>query len=275
MNSSARLRWALGVLLLAGVTLAQNVPLPPVNPLNYFLRVLDNEARLNVRGVVSERQVFPPRKEPEATRGDIPAPPPIFPMLLRQGWTVTVNAGEQIAGRETWRLEFKPRNERAARFTYWMDREWNIRLGVQETDAQGDVTYNARYTSLEKPAKRASPRNLTRLEPRPKLEAFVKQQIGGYYLPDGFKLFEVRPRTVRDNQNALELRISNGLSVLVIVFSPVSTGKSPKVAVRDLKGSWVWVIGNLPQDELERVATSLRAPLQIGSLLNGFSGVPR
>jgi hypothetical protein len=275
MSTFTRLRSVLSVMLLAGIALAQNVPTPPANPLNYFLRVLDNEARLNVRGVVSERQVFPPRKETELTRGEFPAPPPIFPMLLRQSWTVTIGIGESIAGRETWRLELKPGNDRAARFTYWMDREWNIRLGVQETDAQGDVTYSARYTNLEKPSKRGSPRNLTRLEARPKLEAFVKQQIGGYYLPDGFKLFEVRPRTVRDNQNALELRASNGLSVLVIVFSPVSTGKSPKIAVRDLKGSWAWVIGNLTRDELERVAASLRVPLQIGSLLNGFTGAPR
>jgi hypothetical protein len=268
-------RLVLVALLLAGVALAQNVPMPPVNPLNYFLRALEREAALNVRGSILERQVFPPRKDIELTKTEFPAPPPIFPALLRQNWRVTVRTGETIAGRQSWRLEFASSDDRAPRFTYWIDREWNIRLGVEETDFQGNVTYSARYTSLEKPLKRNSPRRLTRLEPRPKLEAFVRQQIGGYYLPDGFKLFEVRPRTVRDNQNALELRASNGLSVLVVVFSPVGTGKNPKLVVRDLKGAWVWVIGNLPTDELERVATSIRVPLEIGSLLNGFSGVPR
>jgi hypothetical protein len=268
-------RFVLASVLFAGVTLAQNVPLPPANPLNYFLRSLEREAAVNVRGSILERQMFPPRKDVEQTKTEFPAPPPIYPMLLRQNWRVTVRTGEIIAGRQTWRVEFAPSDEFAPRFTYWIDREWSIRLAVEETDFQGNVTYSARYTSLEKPTKRGSPRKLARLEPRPKLETFVRQQIGGYYLPDGFRLFEVRPRTVRDNQNALELRASNGLSVLVVVFSPVGTGKTTKLAVRDLKGAWVWVIGNLPTNELERVATSIRVPLEIGSLLNGFSGAPR
>ncbi len=269
------MRWLIAVILLAGVSVAQSLPTPPANPLNYFFRALENEAKLNVTGSVLEHQVFPPRKEADQTRADIPAPPPIFPALIRQGWQVKAFVGERIAGRDSWRLEFKSNNPRAPGFSYWIDREWNIRLGVQETDFQGNVTYSGRYTTLEKPTKRQNPRKLARLEPHPKLEAFVRQQIGEYYLPDGFRLFEVRPRTVKDNQSALELRASNGLSVLVVVFAPVSVGKTAKLAVRDLKGSWLWVIGNLPTDELERVATSIRAPLEISGLLNGFADAPR
>ena len=270
-------RLALMVVLLgfAAAAVAQNIPVPPANPLNYFLKSLDNEAGLNVRGVVQERQTFPPRKETDAARTDLPAPPPLVVALLRRNWSVTVSIGEQIVGRDTWKLELANANGAAPRFTYWIDREWNLRLAVEERDVTGDVTYSARYQSIEKPTKRPQRRTLTRLELRPALEKFVKAQIGDYYLPDGFRLVDVRPRTVRDNQAALDLRASNGLSVIVIVFAPIATGRNAKLAVRDLKGSWVWVIGNLERTELEQIAGSLRAPLEIAGLLSGFSSAPR
>jgi hypothetical protein len=269
-------RLALLLVMLCGfVAFAQTIPVPPANPLNYFLKSLENEAGLNVRGVITERQTFPPRKEANATRTDFPAPPPLVVGLLRQNWRVTVSNGEQVAGRDSWKLELTPDNAAAPRFTYWMDREWNLRLAVEERDAFGDVTYSARYQSIEKPTKRSQRRTLTRLELRPALEKFVRAQVGAYYLPDGFRLSDVRPRTVRDNQAALDLRASNGLSVIVIVFAPVATPRNAKLAVRDLNGSWVWVIGNLERTELERIAASVKAPLEIAGLLSGFSSAPR
>ena len=264
-----------GVLCSLVVAVAQNIPMPPANPLNYFLKSLETEAGLNVRGVVSERQIFPPRKESDATRTDFPAPPPLVVALLRRNWRVAVSNGEQIAGRDTWKLELLSANIAAPRFTYWIDREWNLRLAVEERDITGDVTYSARYQSIEKPTKRSQRRTLTRLELRPLLERFVEAQIGDYYLPNGFRLVDVRPRTMRDNQAALDFRASNGLSVIVIVFAPVATGRNAKLAVRDLKGSWVWVIGNLQRTELDQIADSVKAPLEIAGLLSGFSSAPR
>jgi hypothetical protein len=271
------MRWfAVWLVMLCGViAFAQSVPTPPANPLNYFLKSLENEAGLNVRGSVMERQTFPPRKAPDATRTDFPAPPPLVVALLRQNWRVTISTGEPIAGRETWRLEFTPNNAAAPRFTYWMDREWNLRLAIEERDAFGDVTYSARYQSIDKPSKRSQRRTLTRLELRPVLEKFVRAQVGAYYLPDGFRLVDVRPRTVRDNQAALDLRASNGLSVIVVVFAPIGTGRNAKLVVRDLKGSWVWVIANLERTELEQIADSVKAPLEMTGLLSGFSSAPR
>lgn len=257
------------------VAVAQSIPVPPPNPLNYFLKSLENEAGLNVRGVVTERQTFPPRKQADATRTDFPAPYPLVVALLRQNWRVAASLGEQIAGRDTWKLELTPNNVAAPRFTYWMDREWNLRLAVEERDALGEITYSARYQSIEKPTKRSQRRTLTRLELRPALEKFVRAQLGNYYLPDGFRLVDVRPRTVRDDQAALDLRASNGLSVIVIVFAPIATGRNAKLAVRDLKGSWVWVIGNLERTELDQIAGSVKAPLEMAGLLSGFSSAPR
>jgi hypothetical protein len=266
---------ALVIVFAVGLARAQSIPQPPENALGYFLRALQAEAGVNVRGMVQERQLFPPRKEPAATRTDFPAPPPLAVALLRRNWTAQASLGEQVAGRDSYRVDLTSSNQNAPRFTYWFDREWNVRLAVEERDANGALTYSARYSSIERPTKRNAPRQLARLELRPKLEDFVRNQIGAYTLPDGFRLMDLRPRTVRDNLPALDLRASNGLSVLVIVFSPVSTGKNPKLVVRDLKGSWVWVVGNLPTPDLETVARSIRAPLDIGSLLNGLSDLPR
>jgi hypothetical protein len=254
---------------------AQNLPQPPANALNYFLKALRTEAGLNVSGTVSERQLFPPRKDADAVRKDFPAPPPLGVALLRRNWTAQASIGEPIAGRDTWRVDLTPNNRNAPSFTYWFDREWNVRLGVDERDPYGTLTYSARYSTITKPAKRGTARQLTLLEPKPKLEEFVRAQIGAYALPEGFRLMDIRPRTVRDDRPAVDLRASNGLSVLVIVFSPVSTGRTPKLAVRDLKGSWVWVVGNLVTADLDAVAQSIRAPLEIGALLNGFNDVPR
>ena len=105
-------RLILALVVLCGfvVAVAQNVPVPPANPLNYFLKSLENEAGLNPRGVVTERQTFPPRKPPEATRTDFPAPYPLVVALLRQNWRVTVSTGEPIAGRDSWKLERLPAN---------------------------------------------------------------------------------------------------------------------------------------------------------------------
>ena len=263
------------VMLCSLIAVAQSIPVPPANGLNYFLKSLENEAGLNVHGVVMEQQIFPPRKEPTATRTDFPAPPPLVVALLRQHWRVAVSNGEQVAGRDTWKLELIADNPAAPRFTYWIDREWNLRLAVEERDVTGDLTYSARYQAIQKPTKRSQRRTLTRLELRPKLEVFVRAQIGKYYLPDGFRLLDVRPRTVRDNQAALDLRASNGLSVIVIVFAPIATGRNAKLIVRDLKGSWVWVIGNLERTELEQIAGSVNAPLEITVLLSGFDSAPR
>ncbi len=265
------------VVLLLGVAFAQNVPVMPKNPLNYLLRSLQTEAGLNFKGVVQETVIFPPRKETDQTKENLPAPPPINPNLLRQNFNSSIENGEQVAGRNTWKITLIPNNHDAASFQFWIDREWNIRLAHQETDFNNTVTTQARFTSIDgKPTPRKDGRTLGKLEFKPKLEAFLAKTVGDIALPDGFRIFGLRVRTVgQDSQPALEVRASNGLSVMVIVFSPIKTRATPKLAMRKLitknADAWVWVIGNLPEAQLQRTANSIVNPLDLSNLLVKFS----
>jgi negative regulator of sigma E activity len=265
------------ILLIAGLAFAQNLPLMPVNPLNFLLRSLQTEAGINLKGVVEETVIFPPRKETHQTKENLPAPPPINPNLLRQNFSSSIQPGEQIAGRNTWKITLTPNNHDAPTLSYWIDREWHIRLGLEETDFNNTVTTQARFTSIDgKPNARTDGRKLGKFEFKPKLEAFLQKAVGDIALPNGFKIFMLKSRTVsKDNLPALEVRASNGLSVLVIVFSPIKTRATPKLATQKLSTknaeTWVWVIGNLPEAQLQRTANSIVAPLDINSLLVKFN----
>jgi hypothetical protein len=258
--------------LLGGVTLAQTLPNVPKDTVAFFMRSLQTEANFNIVGSVLERQQFPPRKEPEATRNDFSAPPPIALPLVRQNFRSNISVGEPIAGRDTWRIDFEPVNKDAPRFSYWIDREYSVRLGLEERDASGQVTFEARYTNVALPGvARAKPRQLNQIQFKPKLETFVKRNVGDLALPQGFRLFEIRPRSVgKDALPALELRASNGLSVLVIVFAPIGAGNGPKVVSKNVAGTFVWVIGNFPRADLQRVSNSVKQSLNLGNLLSNF-----
>jgi negative regulator of sigma E activity len=272
-----RVSRVMAVLVLAGVAFAQNIPAMPKNPLNYLLRSLQTEAGLNFKGVVQETVIFPPRKETDQTKENLPPPPPINPNLLRQNFNSSIENGESIAGRNTWKITLTPNNRDAASFHFWIDREWNVRLAQEEKDFNNIITSRARFTSLNgKPSVRKDGRTLGKLEFKPKLEAFLQQTVGDIALPEGFRIFGLRVRTVgQDNQPALEVRASNGLSVLVIVFSPIKTRATPKLAARKLitknADAWVWVIGNLPEAQLQRTANSIVNPLDLTVLLVKFN----
>jgi hypothetical protein len=265
------------MLLIAGVAVAQNVPLMPANPLGFLLRSLQTEAGVNLKGVVEEAVIFPPRKETNQTKENLPAPPPINPNLLRQNFSSSIAAGEQIVGRNTWKVTLTPNNRDAPTISFWIDREWHIRLALEETDFNNIVTTQARFTSINgKPTARNDGRKLGKFEFKPKLEAFLQQAVGNIVLPEGFRIFALKTRTVgKDNLPALEVRASNGLSVLVIVFSPIKTRATPKLATKNLSTknteTWAWVIGNLPEGQLQRTANSIVNPLDLNGLLVKFN----
>jgi hypothetical protein len=265
------------LLLVTGFAIAQNVPAMPENPMNFLLRSLQNEAGINLKGVVQETVIFPPRKEPEQTKENLPAPPPINQNLLRQNFSSSIMAGEQIVGRNTWKVTLTPHNHDAPTISFWIDREWHTRLALEERDFNNIVTTQARFTSIDgKPIARTDGRKLGKFEFKPKLEAFLQKTVGEIALPEGFRIFVLKTRTVgKDNLPAFEVRASNGLSVLVIVFSPIKTRATPKLATRKLltknADAWVWVIGNLPEGQLQRTANSIVNPLDLNGLLVKFN----
>ncbi len=261
------------LLTLFCLSLAQTIPEPPPNPINFLFRALEREAGKNLRGEVLERQLFPPRAVPEQTRADLPAPP-FSPVWIRKNFRAKASFGEQIAGRDTWRIDLEPNNSSHPSFRFWIDQKWNIRIAVQERDPSGEITFDARFLSFNgDPKPRANPRQLPLIEAKPKLEQFVNRETG-LQLPDGFTVFDLRPRTVgKDNLAALEVRASNGISVLVMVFAPIGTGNTPRIVSRNIGGSFIWVIGNLNRPELEQTAKSVKAPLDLGVLLSSFQNL--
>ena len=135
------------------------------------------------------------------------------------------------------------------------------------------MTFEARFTSLATPKPRQQARHLTLLEPKPKLELFVERETG-LELPEGFLVFDLRSRTVgKNNLPALELRASNGISVVVLVFAPIGTSNTPRIVSRNIGGSFVWAIGNLARAELEKTAASVKAPLDLNLLLSSYQNL--
>jgi hypothetical protein len=256
------------------VAVAQTIPEPPSNPINFLVRALQREAVTKLRGEVRELQLFPPRQISEQNRTEMPAPPPLLPAWIRRNFHVSTELGEQIVGRETWRITLQPKNSGAARFVFWLDQKWQVRLGAEERDSSGEVVYSARFVRLGTPTQRQQVRQLNLLEPKPKLQSFVQAQTG-LQLPDGFEVVEVRPRTVsKDNLPALEVHASNGIGVLVYVFAPIGTANTPRIVSRKLTGrTFVWVIGNLSRTELERTAGSVGAGLSLDNLLLNFQSL--
>ncbi|MEY4530715.1 MAG: hypothetical protein RLZZ156_1436 [Deinococcota bacterium] len=261
----------LAVYLFTFYSLAQTEA--PKNPIAFLINALEREAQTNLRGEVLEKQIFPPRANPEQTRTELPAPPPLSANWIRKNFYARAELGEVIAGRTTWRIHLEPKMSNAPSFTLWIDQKWLLRLGIQERDSSGDVTFDARFTSLSNPKPRQQARQLMLLEPKPKLENFVQSQTG-VQLPEGFTIFDLRPRTVsKDNLPALELRASNGISVLVLVFAPIKTSNTSRIVSRIIGNGFVWVIGNLARAELEKTAGSVKRNLDLDVLLSSYQNL--
>jgi negative regulator of sigma E activity len=246
---------------------------PPPNPIAFLIRALEREAQTNLRGEVLEKQIFPPRANPEQTRAELPAPPPLSANWIRDNFYVRAELGETIAGRETWRISLEPKNTNAPSFNLWIDQKWLLRLAIQERDSSGDMTFDARFISLGSPKPRQQARQLMLLEPKPKLENFVQRETG-VQLPQGFNIFDLRPRTVgKNNLPALELRASNGISVLVLVFAPIGTSNTSRIVSKIIGNGFIWVIGNLARAELEKTAGSVKSSLDLGLLLSSYQNL--
>jgi negative regulator of sigma E activity len=252
---------------------AQTLPEAPKNPIAFLIRALEKEAQTNLRGEVLEKQIFPPRANPDQTRTELPAPPPLSAAWIRKNYYATAENGENIAGRSTWRINLEPQTSNAPSFTLWIDQKWLLRLAVQERDSSGDITFDARFSSVSNPKPRAQARQLMLLEAKPKLENFVQRETG-LQLPAGFNIFDLRTRSIgKNNLPALEVRASNGISVLVLIFAPIRTGNTSRIVSKIIGNGFIWIIGNLPRAELEKTASSVKASLDLMVLLSSFQNL--
>lgn len=266
------------VLMSLGVVsaaLAQDpVLVVPEKPAVFFAESLEREAGLQLTGSVVQTVTFPPSSTPSRVLKELPPPPVLEVQLLRRNFRASIEPGEQIAGRETWRLTLQPRNPSAPTFRFLIDREWRVRLGYDEVDSTGTVTDRVRFTNLDgTPTNLVKSRRLNRFKFDPSLEATLLTALPGLSLPDGFRLVAVRPRQVQ-GQPGLAVHATNGLSTMVLVLSSVSNKPGPKLAVRNVSGTWLWVVANLPRSDLNKVAQSIGS-IDLVALGNLIADRPR
>jgi negative regulator of sigma E activity len=250
------------IVLVFGLTFAQE--LPKVRPLLNSL--YDNEATSVLTGEVLETQLFPPRKQADQILSELPLLPLMVSELLETNFRLQLEPDNKIAGRETYKISLEPKNKIAPRWTFWVDREWKHRLAFEETDFAGNITAKAQFIGIKATPTPREKRKGRRTQIKPQLEKNVMAAFKGLSFPEGFRVFGAQLKDV-NGQRRLELRASNGLSVIVMVFAPVSTKAGPKLAVRDVNGAWVWVIANLPKADLKRVAASVNGPISLPELM--------
>ncbi len=254
--------------LIFGLAFAQE--LPKVRPL--LNSVYENEATTVSTGEVLETQLFPPRKQADQILGELPLLPLMILELIEANFRLQLEEGKKIVGRDTYKLSLEPRNKIAPRWTFWVDREWRNRLAFEETDFAGNVTAKAQFIGIKGAPSPREKRKGRRAPLKPELEKNVLGTLKGLSLPEGFRVLGAQIKDA-NGQRRLEIRASNGLSVIALVLAPNQTKSGPKLAVRDVNGAWVWVIANLPKADLEQIANSVNGPINLPELIQRL-GLP-
>jgi hypothetical protein len=255
-------RVSIMIVLTFGLAFAQELP----KAMPFLNSVYENEATSVLTGEVLESQLFPPRKQADQILSELPLLPLMAPDLMNANFKVNLEEGKQIANRETYKLSLEPKNKIAPRWTFWVDREWKHRLAFEETDFAGNVTAKAQFIGIKgAPAPREKRRG-RRAPLKPELEQNVMTALKGLSLPEGFRVLGAQIKDA-NGQRRLEVRASNGLSVIALVLAPNRTKAGPKLAVRDANGAWIWVIANLPKANLEQIANSVNGPINLPELI--------
>ncbi len=250
------------IVLIFGLAFAQE--LPKVRP--FLNSVYENEATSVLTGEVLETQLFPPRKLADQILSELPLLPLMIPELIEANFRLQLEEGKKIAERETYKLSLEPKNKIAPRWTFWVDREWRHRLAFEETDFAGNVTAKAQFIGIKGAPAPREKRKGRRAPLKTELEKNVITALKGLNLPEGFRVLGAQIKDV-NGQRRLEIRASNGLSVIALVLAPNQTKAGPKLAVRDVNGAWVWVIANLPKANLEQIANSVNGPINLPELI--------
>jgi negative regulator of sigma E activity len=250
------------ITLIFGLAFAQE--LPKVRPL--LNNLYDNEATSVLTGEVLETQLFPPRKQADQILSELPLLPLMIPELIEANFRLRLEEGKRIAEHETYKLTLEPKNKIAPRWTFWVDRDWKHRLAFEETDFAGNVTAKAQFIGIKGAPAPREKRKGRRAPLKVELEKNVLGALKGLSLPEGFRVLGAQIKDA-NGQRRLEIRTSNGLSVIALVLAPNQTKAGPKLAVRDINGVWIWVIANLPKANLEQIATSVNGPINLPELI--------
>ncbi|WP_211248884.1 transcriptional regulator [Deinococcus frigens] len=208
-----------------------------------LLAALKQARTLEARGTVEVTVLFPPRDLPTKTAGALPRVP-FRPGLITRNFNISRAGQEAVAGRTTTRFELTPKVGQAARWTLWIDLEWNIPLAYQESFPDGTPARRAVFQQVSAQPARVK----VALPALPQgLRPAVLAALPGLRLPAG-----IQPVGVRSRPNGgLEVSLTDGVNVFALVTAPRGVRAAPGIASRKVGGGFVWLVGNLPQNVLE------------------------
>ncbi|ANE42566.1 hypothetical protein [Deinococcus puniceus] len=214
------------------------------------------------RGQVEVSVFFPPRTTPTRTANALPAVP-FRPALLARNFTVTRSDAEAIAGRPSTRFDLTPKQGAAARWSLWIDREWNVPLAFEERMPDGTLARRAAFLKVNGALARAP---APQLPSGSGLGAVLKAALPGLRLPAGFVPVAARARAAA--QGGIEITLSDGVNVLALIVAPRNVRGAVGVASVRVAGAggvrFVWLVGNLPDAALKLALANVRQVNEAG-----------
>lgn len=198
---------------------------------------------------------------------------------LRALYELSVSTGGRVAKRATWRVDLRVPGGRVRR-SLWLDRRSGLLLKRETYRPDGALSRRERFTKLELPADPAE--SLFRLEaPADERPADSLPPLLPRWTPDGFLLIDVHSPSGGSGKD-IDAAYSDGASRVALRQVPAS--EQPKLQGKNLRivklGSKEFVVsetdegsgllhragdrvtllsGDLPEDELVRMAGSLEA----------------
>ncbi len=193
---------------------------------------------------------------------------------------------DTVAGHACGVIEVAPRDlTQASRRRFWIDPTNGAQLRIDEYNAAGQLASTSYYTQItyNPPLGRdafqppVTPKNVRSVSPEPVGPALTVPQAqaqAGFpvqqptYLPAGFHLQSASVQNFR-RSNLVALRYVNGLNVLSLFETPLNPnahvqtpGKikhpRPGIAMTTQNGLRMILVGNIGQDEMERMISSVR-----------------
>ncbi|MBW3623698.1 MAG: hypothetical protein KY468_09860 [Armatimonadetes bacterium] len=209
--------------------------------------------------------------------------------LVLDNYRATVEGRTEIAGRPCTEVLLRPKSGAGGSRSLWIDNETGVILRSEERNAENELVAATRYSSIQygqtatpdmflpippgsEPVQWHAEDNFANeVTPEAIEKALGIPHVQPKYLPAGFKLegHYIYRCPGCDTKTAVS-RYVNGLNSLSVVQAPEDCEqhmvKKPldfglgKVVFAKKGPSYFWVMGELPQQELEKVSQSLEVP---------------
>lgn len=242
-----------------------SVPSASASDADDLLSALHRARAWEARGQVQVTVLFPPRDVPTKMTGKLPVLP-LRPGAVVKAFKVVKAGPDTLAGRAVTRFELTPLNAGAARWRLWVDDVWNVPLGFEERGADGSLARQALFQKVNAKLVQVKPGSLTIPDG---LRGAVRAALPGLRFPAGFT-----PVAAVQKDRRVEVTLSDGLNTLALVLAPRNVKAAPGVASRKVGGRFVWLVGNMPQDDLKKAIAGITEVNEagLGHLLGTFVG---